>query len=595
MYNVRIPSIEDEDVEKYLIETKQVILWERKRYGKITSTRPTYRELIEEVNVYENKKIVWRCKWDKDAVFYWTEQTYNERGRPVGKTYKKMFSVHAYGRMLHNINPNRNILRELNNIRGIDGGFNSTDDDDYKKAYVDKYIETPDILFRNMVDLTFDQYEFMEIIDEKRDKQQQQLKKALKNAATRRVIKRVQPVLSDMLHKYSTLIIHVDVERALRISNSYRRRTFKGKVKHEWDKWYIRHLLYFAPFFFQRPYYSKKRDIMEEDDVYLYHMFTYQTKNRDGDLWALSNGEIRELCGEELDRIRELTPRGQRIPFNRLPDNRRFLVRQAFGELEPTADPHVQFVGVIMGRWIEKGYDNFAIKMQPLKEYRKLFDEEFHYRLSRTYILNCIQKKMSEVEWWDDEDMSRLRQNSTVVPSFDVVKRESIPLAPPAMPPAPPTKSNFNPNNYSSGSDNSAYESDSGDEEVPVRKSFNPNTYKSDSDSDGSDTVYHTEQIDEFTTITAPLINLTLDSDEEVPVPKARKPFDPENYSSGSSDEEVEVKRPLIRGKKNVSGNKKGRTLKKNNNVKVKKERRFLTDEEYKEWEEERKKSQRTI
>ena len=214
MYNVQIPSIEDDDIKNYLIQTKQVRPWERKRNGKITSTRPTYRELIEEVAVYENKKFRWRCKWDNDAVFYWTEQSYNERGRPVAKAHKKMFSVHAYGRMLHNINPKRNILRELNNIRGIDGGFNSTDDDGYKKAYIDKYIETPDLFFKNMVNLTFDQHEFMELIDEKRETLQQQLQKELKNAATRRIIKRVQPVLSDMLHKHSTLVIHIDIERA---------------------------------------------------------------------------------------------------------------------------------------------------------------------------------------------------------------------------------------------------------------------------------------------------------------------------------------------------------------------------------------------
>mgnify|MGYP001435772169 CR=1 FL=1 len=590
MYNVQIPSIEDDDIKNYLIQTKQVRPWERKKSGNITSTRPTYKELIEEVAVYENNKYIWKCKWDNDAVFYWTEQSYNERGRAVGKAYKKMFSVHAYGRMLHNINPQRNILKELNSIRGIDGGFNSTYTDASKKAYVDKHIETPDILFRNMVDLTFDQYELKENIDEKRDTPLQQLNKALKNEATRRVIKRVQPILSDMLHKHSTLVIHINIESALRISNSYRIRNVKGKVKHQWDKWYIRHLLYFAPFFFQRPYYSKYRDIKEEDNVYLYHMFTYQTKYRDGDLWALSNGEIRELCGEELDRIRELTPRGQRIPFNRLPDDRRLLVRQAFGELEPTADPHVQFVGVIMARWIDRGYDNFAIKMQPLKEYRKLFDEEFHYRLSRTYILNCIEKKMNDVEWWDDEDMSRLRQNSTVVPSFDVVKRESIPLAPPPVPPAPPKKTNFNPENYNSGSDDSAYESDSGDEEVTVRKKFNPKTYKSDSDSDGSDTEYYTAKIDDFTTVTAPLINLTLDSDSD----EEESNFDPNTYKS-DSDDDVEVKRPSRRGKKKVSGKKKGRTLKKNNNVTVKQERRPMTDEEYKEWEKQRKKSQRTL
>ena len=590
MYNVQIPSIEDDDIKNYLIQTKQVSPWERKSKGSITSTRPTYRELIEEVAVYENQKFRLRCKWDNDAVFYWTEQSYNERGRPIGKAHKKMFSVHAYGRMLHNINPKRNILKELNNIRGIDGGFNSTDDDDgYKKAYIDKYIETPDLFFKNMVNITFDQYEYMEQIDKNIDNAQQQLNKELKNAATRRVIKRVQPILSDMLHKYSTLVIHINIERALRISNSYRVRSVKGKVKHQWDKWYIRHILYFAPFFFQRPYYSKDRDIKEEDNVYLYHMFTYQTKYRDGDLWALTNHEIRELCGEELDRIREITPHGQRIPFNRLPDNRRLLVRHAFGEFEPTADPHVQFVGVIMARWIDRGYDNFAIKMQPLKEYRKLFDEEFHYRLSRTYILNCIEKKMNDVEWWDDEDMSRLRQNSTVVPSFDVVKKESIPLAPPIIPPAPPKESNFNPKEYKSGSDDSAYESDSGDEEVSVRRKFNPNTYKSDSDNDGSDTEYITEKIGE-TTITAPLINLiNSSSDEEEP-----SNFDPDTYKS-DSDDDVEVRRPSRRGTKKVSGKKKGRTLKKNNNVTVKKERRFMTDEEYKEWEKQRKKSQITL
>ena len=189
---------------------------------------------------------------------------------------------------------------------------------------------------------------------------------------------------------------------------------------------------------------------------------------------------------------------------------------------------------------------------------------------------------MKDVEWWKDEDMSRLRQNSTVVPSFNVVKKESIPLAPPPVLPPPPKKDNFNPNEYNSDdSDNSAYESDSGDEEVTASRKFNPNTYKSDSDSDGSDTEYITEKIGE-TTITAPLINLiNSSSDEEEP-----SNFDPNTYKS-DSDDDVEVRRPSRRGTKKVSGKKKGRTFKNNKNVTVKKERIARAKE--------RKKSQITL
>ena len=96
MYNVTIPSIEDDKVISYLRSTGQIQPWEIKERDKIFSNRPTYRELVEEVNVKVNGKWKWVCKWDNDAVFEWHEQMYNERGNPVGKINKKYFMRSDY-------------------------------------------------------------------------------------------------------------------------------------------------------------------------------------------------------------------------------------------------------------------------------------------------------------------------------------------------------------------------------------------------------------------------------------------------------------------------------------------------------------------
>lgn len=470
MYNVTIPSIEDEKVIAYLKSTGQIQPWERKKSGKIFSDRPTYRELVEEVNIQVDGKWKWACKWDNNAVFEWHEQMYNERGDPVTKIKKKYFSVHDYGKMIHGINPKKNILLELLSIQGIDGGFNSTDDYDYTKAYIDKKIETPDLFFRNMVALTFNQYEDLEIIFPE-DEQSKKLKKMIKNAATRRVLKRVQPVLADMIQKYPTLIIHVNIEKALKISLSYELVKKGKKIVHKWDDWYIRHLLHFAPFFFQRPYYSKRRQISEENNVYLFHMITYQTKFRDGEFWALTNREINQLCGDIVKRIKELTPRGQRIPFNRLPTKRQNLVRQAFGELSPNSNVHVEFVGVIMSRWIDEDLTTYQMKMKPFKEYRKAFDEEFKYRLKTAYILDCIEEKMQDVSWWDDEAMRRLRGN---------IGRSSAPVQEPPIK-KEPTRQAFQP---------VTYDSSSGDDENDTRKAPPITRNNFDTYSTGDDTGY---------------------------------------------------------------------------------------------------------
>lgn len=418
MYNVPIPSVENDQVLLYLKNTGQINVWETVRKGKVTSTRPTYKELIEEVKIGDE----WRRKWDTDKVYEWHEQLYNEFGKAIGNPVKKYFSVQAYARMLHEINEKDNILQQINRIKNVDGleGFNDTyeeDGEDYVKPYLQKHIETPNLFFRNMCQLTFKMYE--DLTDPYNDEITPST-----NQANRKVISLVHRVLDDMLQKYPTLIIHLDIERSLKISLSYQKVERNGKVVHEWDTWYIRHLLHYAPYLFQRPYYSKERGITEDNNVFLYHMLTYQTANRDGDFWALTNKEINELCGKTLKDVKDLTPHGQRIPFNRLSTAKRLLVRQAFGDRNESIDEHVQFVGVIIGRWIDKNLTNDQIKRQSLKEYEDEFKKDFKYTLTKKYILSCIEKRMSTVDWWDESDTQRLRKGRVQVGERIRVKKE---------------------------------------------------------------------------------------------------------------------------------------------------------------------------
>jgi len=322
MYNVTIPSIENDDVIKYLKETGQINEWnnDNGRNGGAYTKRPTYRELIE------------GDKWNKDAIFEWHEQFYDDRGNQVGKSIQKYFSVHAYCRMLHEIYPKKNIIRELQKIQNFAETNLVEEGEDVKeklKQYTDKHIETPDIFFRNMIKLTFNMYEKIKtekdlIVKFEGKEMVEKILSKLKNIFT--VISKVQPILDKMLQRYPTLIIHVELESALRISTSYE------EDGHEWDNWYLHHLLHYAPYVFQRPYYSKYRKIKELHKVYAYHMFTYQTKFFNGKATYFTDLEIQNFWGHDLKRIEELTPSDQRIPYNKLSRSRQNLVRQSFGE-----------------------------------------------------------------------------------------------------------------------------------------------------------------------------------------------------------------------------------------------------------------------
>ena len=131
MYNVTIPSIKNDEVIKYLKETGQINKWNNDRknnVGEAYTRRPTYRELID------------GDKWNKDAIFEWHEQFYDERGYQVGNSIKKYFSVHAYGRMLHEISPQKNILRELQKIQNF-AETNLIEEDDSVKEKLKQYTE----------------------------------------------------------------------------------------------------------------------------------------------------------------------------------------------------------------------------------------------------------------------------------------------------------------------------------------------------------------------------------------------------------------------------------------------------------------------
>jgi len=400
MYHVPIPSIENEWVIKYLGANELIKEWSIKnvKTKRFESTeRPTYLELLE------------NGKWNEDKVFSWTEQKYDERGQPAGRAKRKYFSVHAYGRMLHQIHPGNNILKQLSDIPNIN-------------QYMSKHIETPDILFRNLVRRTFFLYEDMSGTG------------SSSREETTHQIKRLQHILSIMLWKYPSLIYQISVEKALRISTTHREQTEGRQKKHYYDSWYVRQLLDYAPFIFQRPYWSKTRgrNIKEDHNVYLYHMFTYQTKYRNGDLWPLSQREIHDLCGSELKRIRELTPYKEIHYFNKLSPARQLLTRQAFGENDAntTVRLHEQYVGLIITSWTEQGLTPYQIRMKTLEAYEKEFNKRFGYELTREYILQCIENEMKTVSWWNEEDMDRLRRGKKRV-GREERARQSIPLARP--------------------------------------------------------------------------------------------------------------------------------------------------------------------
>lgn len=520
-YHVPIPSIENIQVLKYLRSNGLLTQWETidKETGAVLDTeRPTYYELIEKVDG--------KCKWDEDRVFEWHEQKYNERGQPVGTVKQKYFNVHAYGRMMHQINtfnnrkvPGKNILQQLNAI-GKYGkhGFNETiysGTEPREKPYIEKHIETVDVMFRNIVNLTFIMYEQLQEENRVDDILQKE------NDNTRRTIKRVQVILSSMLWKYPTLIIHIPIEKAFQISLSY------DEDRHKWDSWYVRQLLYHAPFFFQRPYWSKTSKIKEEHRVYLYHMFTYQSQNRNGEYWALDNKEIHELCGTELDRIKYLTPPNERQHFNKLTRARQALTRQAFGDNESInySTEHQQFVGVVVGLWIEKKLTPFQIKMKTVKAWQDQFQDRFGYKLDRNYLIQCIDAEMKTVDWWKDADTTRLRRGKTTVGRKEA-ERESIPITQPSRPvregvkkviPATVRKT-LDEVGYDSSGGSDVYESDTSYVERPaISKKI---IWKEDNyDSGGGSDVYSSDDSNEEDETKS-------DYEEQVGVFKSRKVYD---------------------------------------------------------------------
>ena len=264
----------------------------------------------------------------------------------------------------------------------------------------------------------------------------------------------------------------------------------KGNFEHTWDTWYVRQLLYYAPFFFQRPFWSKTRGrkIKEEDDVYLYHMFTYQTTFRDGELWALSKEEIRQLCGNELERMKYFTPQKERHTYSKLPPARKALTRMAFAEDDAItiAQEHQQFVGDIVSKWRENNQTDFQIKHKSLEAYQKQFTERFGYKLTRGYILKCIEAEMETVEWWKKEDMQRLRRGRTLVG-----RQRSIPIARPIREgvkkmtrDSSQKREIIDETNYDSLSGEDKYESDTSSDEEMVRKKIIENDYQSSGGSD---------------------------------------------------------------------------------------------------------------
>ena len=384
MNNVPIPSITDKHIVTYLRKNDLIEKWNTKEKNDkgevvdITTQRPTYRQLCS------NEE-----EWKHDKVFEWHEQHYDERGYMKGNAEKRLFSIHTYGRFFYKMTPKgQDTIFERLNKSGLSITIN---DSDTKKLYYDQHIQTPDELFRKIAAQTMLEYLNVYLTDD-----------------TKPVIKKTQSMLSQMLKKHPTFVIHINFLNALKIDISYEEEVDDNlniiPDTLQWDNWYLNQIIDYAPYLIQRPYYNKQLNILQHHGIYAYHLITYQTLFHSGERKYLTNGEIDSLCGSDLKRVSELTPASSRVHYRDLNEAKKRLVRKCFSDVQGGIEKnHEEFIQELINTWLEKEkYTKVSIKRGGVKAIKAEFQKKYGKGWQNRYIIDRINTVINDIEWWDN-------------------------------------------------------------------------------------------------------------------------------------------------------------------------------------------------
>lgn len=378
MSNVPIPSITDKFIIPYLKENELINKWNIKLKNEkgevigIKTERPTYRELCSNDE-----------EWKHDKVFEWHEQYFDERGNNVGAAEPKLFSIHTYGKFFYKMTPKNHdsIFEQLEKTK-----LSIFLQDGEEKLYYDQHIQTPDEFFTKIMELTMLKHE--DIYDDKKS-----------------LIKKLQRMLAQMLKKYPSLAIHIDFLKALEISISYEQEVDKNLniVALSWDHWYLKQIINYVPYLIQRPYYNKEKKITPANQIYAYHIFTYQSLFFNGKRKYLSNTEINNLCGNDLKIVYELTPAAFRVHYRDLNEAKQRLVRKCFDDVEGGIEKtHEEYIQGLINQWLEKEkYTKQSIQLKGTGEIKATFRKKYGRGWKGSYIVERITKVINDIEWWD--------------------------------------------------------------------------------------------------------------------------------------------------------------------------------------------------
>ena len=403
MSNVPIPSITDKFIISYLEDNNLIKKWNIKlknEKGEVTgikTERPTYRELCSNDE-----------EWKHDKVFEWHEQYFDERGNNFGAAQPKLFSIHTYGKFFYKMTPKNHdsIFEQLEKTK-----LSIFLKDGEKKLYYDQHIQTPDEFFTKIMELTMLKHEDIYISSNE--------KKAL--------INKLQRILAQMLKKYPSLAIHIDFLKALEVSLSYQQEVDKmmNIVSLRWDSWYLKQIINYVPYLIQRPYYNKEKKITPANQIYAYHIFTYQSLFFNGKRKYLSNTEINNLCGNDLKIVYELTPAAFRVHYRDLNEAKQRLVRKCFDDFEGGIEKtHEEYIQELINQWLEKEkYTKTSIQSKGTGEIKATFRKKYGRGWKGSYIKERITKVINDIEWWgnaeqDDYD-DETEDEATVLVSQD--------------------------------------------------------------------------------------------------------------------------------------------------------------------------------
>ena len=397
MSNVPIPSITDKFIISYLEENDLINEWNIKLKNDkgevigIETARPTYRELCSNDE-----------EWKHDKVFVWHEQRFDERANNVGSAEKKLFSIHTYGRFFYKMTPeNHDSIFEQLKQTGLTIFLSDGND----KLYYDQHIQTPDEFFTKIMELTM-------------------LKHADEYSNDVDTIKKLQRMLAQMLKKYPSLTIHIDFLKALKVSMSYQQEVdnMMNIVSLSWDNWYLKQIINYVPYLIQRPYYNKEKKIKPQNQIYTYHLFTYQSLFFKGKRKYLSTTEINDLCGKDLKIIYELTPAAFRVHYRDLNEAKQRLVRKCFDDVEGGIEKtHEEYIQGLINQWLEKDkYTKKSIQSKGTGEIKATFRKKYGKGWKGSYIVERITKVVNDIEWWgsaEQDDYDDETEDEITVPT----------------------------------------------------------------------------------------------------------------------------------------------------------------------------------